>query len=142
MAAAVAVVAFLVVGAVSTLVLKNNDKSSAAPLSLEAKQNLERKVDLYAIERAVVQYSVSHQGQSPTLANMNNAQFRAHSLTGVGLDQTTDPIGNTDQLAVAPTAGAYAYIPSPSGCNNKNLKCTSHKLIATLSDGQQVSLPN
>lgn len=139
--AGVAVLAVAVIGIGGSLMLKSDGKSAAAPLSEETKQNLERKVDLYAIERAIVQYQSSHQGMSPTLANMNNQQFRASSLAGIGLNQTTDPIGHTDQLASSAVAGAYAYVPSPAKCDNKKIKCTAHKLIATLSDGQQISLP-
>lgn len=139
--AGVAILAVAVIGIGGSFMLKSNGKSAAAPLSEETKQNLERKVDLYAIERAIVQYQGSHQGMSPTLANMNNPQFRASSLAGIGLNQTTDPIGHTDQLASSAAAGAYAYIPSPAKCDNQKLKCTNHKLIATLSDGQQISLP-
>jgi hypothetical protein len=141
-ALAVVACAVLVLGIGGTFMLKSNGgKSAASSLSTETKQNLERKVDLYAIERSLIQYSTTHNGQYPTLADVNNENFRKANLAGVGINEATDPIGQTAQLSAVAASGVYAYLPAPSKCDNKKVNCTNHKIIATLSDGQLVSLP-
>lgn len=137
--ATAAVIAITVVG--GYLMFNGKNTPSAAPISTETKQNLERKLDLYAIERSLSQYAGSNGGVFPTLAQINNEPFRKSSLAGIGLDQATDPIGRSAQFSGESGAGFYQYQALPKGCDNSKVKCTEHKVTATLSDGTPISMP-
>ncbi len=137
--AVVAVIAVTVVG--GFMMFNGKNTPSAAPLSAETKQNLERKVDLYAVERSLTQYANAHAGQHPTIAQLNDNKFRQTAFAGLNLDNTTDPIGRSSQFAGEAGPGVYHYEALPKGCDNKAVKCTAHKVTATLSDGQQISVP-
>ncbi len=133
------VIAVTVVG--GFLLFNGKNTPSAATLSAEDKQNIERKLDLNTIERSLVQYANTHANTFPTLSEINNEKFRVSSMAGITINVATDPIGRTAQFSGEPGAGLYHYAALPKGCDNQKVKCTEHKITATLSDGQMISMP-
>lgn len=116
--------------------------TSATSLS-EAKDNLadvgpdqERQNDLRSLQGQMEAYAAT-KNMYPTLAETNDANFRKTYLIGAEDANFKDPEGSSSQLVATPQAKAYSYQPTPAGCNNAAVRCTSFVLTAILGDGQQ-----
>lgn len=97
-------------------------------------RDTERKTDIVAVASHLEAYNATA-GKYPTLANVNDATFRAANMKGLPADALQDPKGGTNMVA-APAANAYAYQPSPAGCDNAaNGDCVSYVLTANLESG-------
>ncbi len=98
-------------------------------------RDTERKTDINAIHGQVEAYQAQN-GKYPTLANVNDATFRTANMKGLDGAALQDPKGNAQTLVAAPSATAYAYAVSPSGCDNgAGGDCTQYVLTATLESG-------
>lgn len=118
-----------------------NLKTSTAAVGQSAKSissvggDQKRQNDIKALKSQMELYGLDHH-EYPTFADVNDPSFRKAYLIGVSSDGFTDPSGTSDQLVSTPQAGAYAYAPSPIGCDNVKVHCTSYTLTAVLSSGQ------
>jgi prepilin-type N-terminal cleavage/methylation domain-containing protein len=98
-------------------------------------RDTERKTDINAIHGQVEAYSAQN-GKYPTLANVNDATFRSTNMKGLDGAALQDPKGTAQTLVGTPSATAYSYATSPSGCDNgAGGDCTSYVLTATLEAG-------
>jgi hypothetical protein len=97
-------------------------------------KDTERKTDINAlVSQMEVYYTDS--GSYPSLAEVNNAAWRAANMKGSDPAALKDPDGSTSQLAAKPAAHVYSYQPSPAGCDNAKVKCTDYTLTAILDNG-------
>lgn len=94
-----------------------------------------RQNDIKALKSQLELYGLDRH-QYPTFAQVNDPSFRKAYFIGIDPSGYTDPSGNSGQLVSTPQAGAYAYSPSPIGCDNVKVQCTSYVLTATLANGQ------
>lgn len=102
-------------------------------------RNTERLIDLKAIQ-SNVEIFWGNNVYYPSLAQMNDPAFRTAQFKNLNLQAFQDPQGSVTQLAAVQTPRQYAYIVTPSGCDNVKLKCTAYKLVATKEDGQLITL--
>lgn len=105
-----------------------------------------RKQDLTLLQRKLESYQAQN-GNYPTLKDMNNTLWRENNLKNFDVSIFQDPQGASSILVASPVSKAYAYSPSPAGCNNgenggKPLMCTAYTLTATLEGGGTYSLKN
>lgn len=103
----------------------------------DAEHDAEREADLVALQGKLETY-YEQSGKYPTLANMNDAEFRARYLAGLDDAALRDPEATDDVkgLTSNPEQGAYAYKPEPNGCDNGAASCTGYTLLAYLSTGE------
>lgn len=96
----------------------------------------QRKDDIVKLQRELESYQAEF-GYYPTLSDMNNMQWRGKYLKGFDSSILEDPLGTAPQLVSTPEATAYAYQPTPNGCDNsvKDKLCTAYTLTATLESG-------
>ncbi len=98
-------------------------------------RDTERKTDINALHGQFEAYQAQN-GKYPTLANANDATFRAANLKGLDPAALQDPKGAAQTLVAAPAANNYAYAVTPAGCDNgANGDCTQYTLTATLEGG-------
>lgn len=97
-------------------------------------RNTKRQTDLVAIDGHLEAYNGTN-GYYPTLANMNDSSFLSSNMQGLDPAALQDPTGSSQTLVSSPVAGAYAYVPTPSGCDNTTTQCTGFTLTATLEGG-------
>lgn len=99
-------------------------------------RDTERQTDIKALHGQLEAYSAQN-GRYPTLANLNDAAFRSANLKGLDAEALQDPKGTAQTLVAAAVANSYAYIVTPSGCDNADggTDCASYTLTATL-EGQ------
>lgn len=97
-------------------------------------RDADRKSDANAIYSQVEVYFAQN-GKYPTLTEMNSSSFRSANLKGLQDDALTDPKGSGATLVSSPTANAYAYSNTPSGCDNSSTDCAGFTLTATLENG-------
>lgn len=74
----------------------------------------------------------------PTLANLNDATWRAANMKGLNKEALRDPEGKDYTLAAVPAAKVYSYsvqASDGSACNNTTKGCAQYTLTATLSNG-------
>lgn len=84
--------------------------------------------------------SYASAGSYPTLAQLNDAGWRAQHM--VGLDSAAlSPSGSGGQLVSGePTAESFSYTTVPSSCDGTSANpCTSYVLAGLSSDGQKLS---
>src|SRR5256885_15932205 len=74
-------------------------------------RNTKRQTDINAIASHVEAY-FADTGKYPTLANMNDAAWRATNVKGLDPDALKDPKGSAQTLVASPAANAYAYQPT------------------------------
>lgn len=103
----------------------------------------QRKDDITRLQRELESYQAQY-GYYPTLADMNSTPWRGQYLKGFDSSILQDPLGSSPQLVAVPQAKAYAYQPTPAGCDDtaKGKLCTSYTLTATLEGGGTVSEKN
>ncbi|HVS78870.1 MAG TPA: prepilin-type N-terminal cleavage/methylation domain-containing protein [Candidatus Saccharimonadales bacterium] len=91
-----------------------------------------RRQDINDIYSMLESYQ-ARTGQYPTLANLNDAQFIKNNFQGFNANELKDPSGKSEKLVNSPQPSAYAYQPTPVGCNNTDSNlCTGYTLTATL----------
>lgn len=96
----------------------------------------ERQSDINNIHGQVELYADGAKAY-PSLAQINDPSFRKANLKGLADSSLQDPEGSSQQLVNTPQAKAYSYTPTPAGCDNARVKCTSYTLTAILSSGEQ-----
>lgn len=99
-------------------------------------RNRDRDKDIQDIH-SQVEYYYGQNSKYPTLANLNDATWRAANLRGFEESWLKDPQGTTAVLVSTPTAGAYSYAVTPADCNNAGTDCTGYTLTATYEGGGQ-----
>lgn len=100
-------------------------------------RDTERQTDIKAIHGQLEAY-YAEQGKYPTLANMNDATWRADNVKGLDLDALKDPRGTASTLVDSVQADAYAYEVEASddtACDNSTKDCAKYVLTATLESG-------
>lgn len=103
----------------------------------DAKLDGEREADLLAVQRQLESYFEQF-GKYPTLANMNDAEFRATYMGRLGEAELKDPEATDDVkgFTANPEQGHYAYKTEPNGCDNSGVNCSGYTLLAYLSSGE------
>jgi len=97
----------------------------------------ERQRDIKELRDGLEGY-FANANQYPTLANLNDDNWRATNLKALEPGVFQDPRGKTNKLVDKPTAGAYTYsVTSASGdpCGSASAPCTQYTLTATLEGG-------
>jgi hypothetical protein len=97
-------------------------------------KDTERKTDINALQAQLEAYN-AEKGFYPSLAQVNNAQWRAANLKGLDEAALQDPEGTSKTLSSSPAKNVYSYKVIPVGCDNQKNDCTDYTLTATLSDG-------
>jgi prepilin-type N-terminal cleavage/methylation domain-containing protein len=98
-------------------------------------RDTERKTDVNALHGQIEAYQAQN-GKYPTLANVNDSAFRSANLKGLDPAALQDPKGTSQALVGTVGADNYAYVVTPSGCDNAaNGDCTGYTLTATLEAG-------
>ena len=103
-------IVIIVIGILATLVLVTFTGIQ------QSARNTQRTTDIKAVASHLETYNAKN-GYYPTLANMNDDAFIT-SLNGLDKESTKDPNGDTYDFASTATATQYAYVPTPSGCDN------------------------
>jgi prepilin-type N-terminal cleavage/methylation domain-containing protein len=101
-------------------------------------RNTNRQTDLRSIHGQLEAYFAA-EGNYPTLGNLNDAAFRQANLRGLDNDALVDPRDDREDpfatpgpLVGARTVNRYAYVATPTGCDNTTTACESYNLIAVL----------
>jgi len=98
-------------------------------------RDTERKTDINAIASHLEAYNAQN-GRYPTLANVNDATFRAANMKGLDPAALQDPKGSAQTLVGTVGANNYAYVESPALCDNgAGGDCLQYTLTATLEGG-------
>ena len=97
-------------------------------------RNTKRQTDLVALDGHIEAFNGTN-GYYPTLANMNDPSFISANMKGLDPSALKDPTGSSATLVSTPAVGAYAYEPTPSGCDNATTECSGFTLTATLEGG-------
>ncbi len=100
----------------------------------ERSRDSQRKKDLDALSSKLEAYQ-AQTNNYPSLAQLNNPDFRKVSLPGLDAGLLQDPKSSSQKLVAVPQTHVYAYEPTPTGCDNVNSSCTAYSLIATLETG-------
>ena len=105
-----------------------------------------RKNDITQLQLGIQSYW-AQTGNFPSLAQMDSAGFRANSLNKLDPSAAQDPRWNSGNKYCAtkgklgfedslePHTGCFGYVPSPSGCDNKDTACSGYSLSAKLEAG-------
>jgi hypothetical protein len=107
-------------------------------------KDTERQTDIKAMHGQIEAYYAQN-GFYPTLANLNDANWRSTNLKGLDDEALKDPEGTAKVLAATPAAKIYSYQVSRAGggtCDNKKNECAQYTLTATLSDGTTFTKQN
>jgi len=98
-------------------------------------RDADRKSDINSLYSQVEVYFAEN-SRYPTLANLNDATFRGDNMQGLSADALEDPSGTAGLTATVPAANSttyqYAYVASPTDCNNTDEDCTGFTLTANL----------
>jgi general secretion pathway protein G len=97
-------------------------------------RDTKRQTDLVALDGHLEAFNGTN-GYYPTLDNMNDTSFVSTNMKGLDPAAFKDPTSSSATLVASPQTGAYAYAPSPSGCDNTATDCTGFVLTATLESG-------
>lgn len=98
-------------------------------------RDTERKTDINAVASHLEAYNAQN-GRYPTLANVNDATFRAANMKGLDPAALQDPKGASQALVATVGVNEYAYVATPAGCDNgANGDCAQYTLTATLEGG-------
>lgn len=107
-------------------------------------KDTERQTDIKALHGQVEAYYAQN-GRYPTLANMNDATFRAANMKGLDEEALKDPEGEKAMLGAAAATNTYAYAVTGSdgsACDNSERDCATYTLTATLDDGKTFTKNN
>ncbi len=121
-------IVIIVIGILATLVI-----TTFSGIQRNAR-NRAREADINALH-SQLEYYYGQNSKYPTLADMNDAAWRAANLKGLDSGALSDPQGNVETLVGAPAAGSYSYVVTPTGCNNAGTDCTGYTLTATYEGG-------
>jgi Tfp pilus assembly protein PilE len=106
----------------------------------------ERKTDIIKMDGQIEAYQ-AETDKYPSVAQMNNGNFRTTNLKGLTQENLTDPLWKNSnstctangsailQGTATPVLGCYGYDPSPAGCDNENTDCTGYILTTQLETG-------
>jgi len=94
-------------------------------------RDTERKTDIGAVDSHLEAYFTPN-GKYPTLAQLNDSTFRSTNMKGLDDNALQDPKAANNTVAATAAANVYAYVPTPSGCDNTATDCTGFTLTATL----------
>ena len=102
----------------------------------QAERNTERRRDIDEIHRHLEGYNAQND-RYPTLANINDADFRAANMMALNPNALKDPNGDAQTLEVSSDADDYGYDAIPADCDNTAAggDCTGYTLTATLEGG-------
>lgn len=106
----------------------------------------QRQTDIGAIYSHLEAY-YAEAAQYPTLANMNDATWRAANVKGLDVEALKDPKGSAATLGSSSSATQYGYAPTKddnSACDNTaGNECTKYTLSGRLeTDGSTYSKTN
>ena len=97
-------------------------------------RNTERETDIKALQGQIEAYYAQN-GKYPTLANMQDVSasgFVKTSMKGLDVEAERDPRGASGQTVQGSAAtNQYAYVVTPTGCDNSATDCTGYTLTAT-----------
>lgn len=97
----------------------------------------ERQRDIKELRDGLEGY-FANANQYPTLANLNDDNWRATNLKALEPNVFQDPSGKSNKLVDKPAADVYTYsVTSASGapCGSAATPCTQYTLTATLEGG-------
>lgn len=100
-------------------------------------RDTERQTDIKAMHGQMEAYYAEN-GRYPTLADMNDATWRAANVKGLDAATLQDPKGSAQTLVSSVQANAYAYEVAASddtACDNVATDCGKYTLTATLESG-------
>ncbi|GAC1387027.1 MAG: hypothetical protein NVS1B7_6220 [Candidatus Saccharimonadales bacterium] len=100
-------------------------------------RDTKRQTDIRALYSQAEAYYTQN-GKYPTLANFNDATWRANNIKGLDQEALKDPRSNSYVLVAAPVVNSYAYAVSASdgtACDNSTKDCVQYTLTATLESG-------
>ena len=103
----------------------------------EKERNTERQRDIAELRDGLEAYYYQN-NKYPTLADLNNTNWRAANMKSIDPETFRDPKGSSYNLAAKPAKDVYAYdVISSSGvpCDNVKVTCTQYSLTATLEGG-------
>lgn len=97
-------------------------------------RNTERETDVKAIHGHLEAFYAQN-GKYPTLTDVNDGTWRSTNMKGLDADALKDPKGSAQALVGTVGANNYAFVVTPSGCDNTSTDCTAYVLTATLEGG-------
>ena len=122
-------IVIIVIGILATLVI-----TTFSGIQRNAR-NRTREADINALH-SQIEYYYGQNGTYPTLANLNDSDWRSTNLKGLDAEALKDPQGSAATLVDTPAADSYAYAVSPANCDNgSGGDCTSYVLTATYEGG-------
>jgi prepilin-type N-terminal cleavage/methylation domain-containing protein len=83
----------------------------------------------------LLEYYYGQNSVYPTLANLNDEQWRNANNFKLDAELLKDPSGKQAVLVSTPTAGAFTYVTTPADCNNNGIDCTGYTLTANYEGG-------
>lgn len=128
-------IVIVVIGILATLVI-----TTYTGIQQKARDT-KRKTDVNAIQGHLESY-YTESGKYPTLANVNDATFRAANMKGLDANALKDPKGTSQALCGTTTSSCYGYVVTPTDCDNSTTDCTGYTLTATLEAGGTYSKTN
>lgn len=98
-------------------------------------RNTERQTDIKALHGQIEAYYAQN-GKYPTLANLNDATWRAANMKGLDQEALRDPKAAAGSYTVAATAAANTYsydvkAADDTACDNTTKDCAKYTLTAT-----------
>ena len=101
--------------------------------------DVERKTDINALHGQIEAFYAQY-GAYPTLANINDPNWRSQNMKGLDNEALKDPKGSSTTIVGTPKVGAYSYVAEPANCDNltgfeSNGDCYAYTLTAILDDG-------
>ncbi len=99
-----------------------------------------RKTNSAYIAASLDEYGSNHNGVYPTLAQMNDANWRHTNLPGLEDAMVQDPEGTSAAFVALPTPHAFSYsVTNANGasCESAPTSCVKYTVTATLSDGSK-----
>jgi prepilin-type N-terminal cleavage/methylation domain-containing protein len=101
----------------------------------QSARDSKRQSDISSIHTALEAYYVQN-SVYPAFAELDDSAWRSTNLKGVPDETFQDPKAANASLANARTVNQYAYIVTPSGCDNTaGNECTAYDLIAVPEGG-------
>jgi len=103
----------------------------------EKERNTERQRDIGELRDELEAYYTQY-NKYPTLAQVNDPDWRAVNMKGLAREVLRDPSSKTYTLAANPAKHTYAYkVTSASGkpCDDVKVVCTQYTLTATFEGG-------
>jgi len=121
-------VVILIIGLLSFLLIVTSSSFR------QKERNNERQNDIKALHLQLEAYFAQN-AKYPTLANMNDANWRKSALKSMENEWLKDPQGTNEQLVDTPSKNAYSYEVKAADngpCDNTTKDCTQYVLTATL----------